>query len=38
MFKDVIYHVGEYLLFRETNKTQIVWQVIAILPMVQHKN
>jgi hypothetical protein len=38
MFKDVIYHVGEYLLFRETNKTQIVGQVIAILPMVQHKN
>lgn len=24
MFKDVIYSVGEFLLFRETNKTQIV--------------
>jgi len=24
MFKEVIYHLGEYLLFRETNKTQII--------------
>lgn len=24
MFEDVIYHVGEYVLFRETDKTNIV--------------
>jgi hypothetical protein len=38
MFQDVIYSVGEFLLFRETNKTQIVGQIVAILPSVQHKN
>jgi len=32
MFNDVLYSVGEYLLFRETNKTQIVGQLTAIVP------
>jgi hypothetical protein len=38
MFQGVIYHVGEHLLFRETNKTAIIGQVMSILPQVQHKN
>ena len=32
MFNEVVYSVGEYLMFRETNKTQILGQLTAIVP------
>jgi hypothetical protein len=32
IFNDSVYHVGEHLLFRETNKTQIVGEVLSIHP------
>jgi len=32
LFNDVVYCVGDYLLFRETNKTTIVGRLAEILP------
>ena len=32
MFSDIVYCLGEYLLFRETQSTTIVGKLVAIIP------
>lgn len=38
MFEETIYQVGEFCLFRETNKTEVLGQITKILPRVALKN